>query len=655
MTTRDDVIGERWGPFSPPFGKAEQRVGDNIGSAAAASVKSRTLAVPQPTQKPSDLGSTNPKNRVSRSLKADISAKTNISRPYNAVSKNSLNKVDASIQVPNPLKSSIIWRSPLNEAPKIKHSLVSRHDSPLDKTSQKNTTSTIPMPTSNSQSKKQLLKAASLPSSKDQQHQTTSLHPNHRKRTFDIISRNEEAAPKIEESQISPQQAPFRVENGAQDKSDTPNPFKPRRRTLMPNKPDDVNFVAKDEVLNVGPFTMENGAENKSNTSQPFKPRCCTSIPRKPDDVNFVEKEDFLNFAQEGPFTLENGAQNQSNTSQPFQPRCRTSMPSRPDDVNFVEKDEILNVGQDEPFTAKNGAQNNFNISPPFKPRRRTLIPNWPDDIKFEEKEEVLTVDGEGNYKNISDAIQPHDVWHAKGVKYFEEANNREPTALEVFKHTHLKKDGKYVKDTCAEDFVDDVDAYVQTKIFTNPSKTKVIREQIENEAFNKLMYGGETPKRPVGYGYGVKQSDVFGVRNMLKKEDFNCGGSKNLATQNMEKIVANLAEKYEGLMKTNEELMKQNEKLEATCNESNDLVKKMTTQFGHNLDVLSSGKAPSGFLDIAKSVLDTTNSQLKPGRGGDLYNNPMSRFFRLATNYLSRCSFRLAFVYVLSRTVKGG
>ncbi|KAK9671294.1 hypothetical protein RND81_12G019700 [Saponaria officinalis] len=473
----------------------------------------------------------------------------------------------------------------------------------------------------------------------------------------------------------------------------------------MPNKPDDVNFVAKDEVLNVGPFTMENGAENKSNTSQPFKPRCRTSIPRKPDDVNFVEKEDFLNFAQEGPFPLENGAQNQSNTSQPFQPRCRTSMPSRPDDVNFVEKDEILNVGQDEPFTAINGAQNNFNISPPFKPRRRTLIPNWPDDIKFEEKEEVLTVDGEGNYKNISDAIQPHDVWHAKGIKYCpiretnwhhvneqykidiitlirdrfiipegdnydqgilkrmgrsmrqyrhmlkktffkptsktkaqiyergpaghprdswmhlvdywyseegqEEANNREPTALEMFKHTHLKKDGKYVKDTCAEDFVDDVDAYVQTKIFTNPSKTKVIREQIENEAFNKLMYGEETPKRPVGYGYGVKQSDVFGVRSMLKKEDFNCGGSKNLATQNMEKIVANLAEKNEGLMKTNEELMKQNEKLEAICNESNDLVKKLTTQFGHILDVLSSGKAPSGFLDIAKSVLDTTNSQV--------------------------------------------
>ncbi|KAK9682696.1 hypothetical protein RND81_10G089900 [Saponaria officinalis] len=363
-----------------------------------------------------------------------------------------------------------------------------------------------------------------------------------------------------------------------------------------------------------------------------------------------------------------------------------------------------LSNGQDEPFTAKNGAQNNFNISPPFKPRRRTLIPNWPDDIKFEEKEEVLTVDGEGNYKNINDAIQPHDVWHAKGVKYFvsfnefyqplrkgghiliriigdvakkerycpiretnwhhdrfiipegdnydqgilkrtgksmrqyrhmlkktffkptsktkaqiyergpaghprdswmhlvdywyseegqklskcgeeargaqnyvhttgatsyaniradlEEANNREPTALEMFKHTHLKKDKKYVKDTCAEDFVDDVDAYVQTKIFTNPSKTKVIREQIENEAFNKLMYGEETPKRPVGYGYGVKQSDVFGVRSMLKKEDFNCGGSKNLATQNMEKIVANLAEKNEGLMKTNEELMKQNEKL---------------------------------------------------------------------------------------------
>ncbi|XP_074314974.1 uncharacterized protein LOC141651150 [Silene latifolia] len=102
-------------------------------------------------------------------------------------------------------------------------------------------------------------------------------------------------------------------------------------------------------------------------------------------------------------------------------------------------------------------------------------------------------------------ALQNHV--HTSGAKSyanirasFEERNNREPSVLEMFRSTHQKKDETFVKDTVTEDFLDDADANVQTEIEIY-SSTKP-RVQIENEAFNKLMYGGEIPNRPVGYGY---------------------------------------------------------------------------------------------------------------------------------------------------------
>ncbi|KAH9620701.1 hypothetical protein KSS87_010133 [Heliosperma pusillum] len=74
------------------------------------------------------------------------------------------------------------------------------------------------------------------------------------------------------------------------------------------------------------------------------------------------------------------------------------------------------------------------------------------------------------------------DYWYSEKGK--EENNNREPSVLEMFKSTHKKKDGTFVKDTLTEDFLDDVDVNVQTEIDMYPTSTKS-RVQIENEAFN--------------------------------------------------------------------------------------------------------------------------------------------------------------------------
>ncbi|KAH9605802.1 hypothetical protein KSS87_021875 [Heliosperma pusillum] len=127
------------------------------------------------------------------------------------------------------------------------------------------------------------------------------------------------------------------------------------------------------------------------------------------------------------------------------------------------------------------------------------------------------------------------------------------------------------------------------------PTSTKS-RVQIENQAFNKLMYAGDIPKRPVGYGFGVKQSDIFGVRSILRKEKFQNDENDSLALQNMEKKMANLTETNEGLLKQNQDILKM-------YNKNNDLLKNV-------LDVLSTGKTPTHVLNLAKTFVHATNAQ---------------------------------------------
>ncbi|KAL9241086.1 hypothetical protein vseg_015236 [Gypsophila vaccaria] len=117
-------------------------------------------------------------------------------------------------------------------------------------------------------------------------------------------------------------------------------------------------------------------------------------------------------------------------------------------------------------------------------------------------------------------------------------------------------------------------------------------------------MHGGEVPKRLVGYGFGVKQADVFGVHGMLRKEGLSGGVNNNLSIKNIEKAVANLTEENKGLVRQNEEL--QNKYIE-----NNYLLKKMTAQFSQIIEVLSTEKARIELLDLTKTVLNSANSEV--------------------------------------------
>ncbi|KAJ8422273.1 hypothetical protein Cgig2_014419 [Carnegiea gigantea] len=61
--------------------------------------------------------------------------------------------------------------------------------------------------------------------------------------------------------------------------------------------------------------------------------------------------------------------------------------------------------------------------------------------------------------------------------------------------------------------------AKVQERLLSSsPSKTQV---EIENEVFDELMCEEENPKRPIGFGFNVDRSHVFGVNSILRKRGY--------------------------------------------------------------------------------------------------------------------------------------
>ncbi|KAJ8429640.1 hypothetical protein Cgig2_024999 [Carnegiea gigantea] len=82
---------------------------------------------------------------------------------------------------------------------------------------------------------------------------------------------------------------------------------------------------------------------------------------------------------------------------------------------------------------------------------------------------------------------------HTTGSTSYVETHGREPTHLEFFKETHSKEGGGFVANTV----------------------------EIKNKVFDELMYEEENPKRPIGFGFIVYQSDIFGVNVVLRKRGY--------------------------------------------------------------------------------------------------------------------------------------
>ncbi|KAL2934626.1 Carboxy-S-adenosyl-L-methionine synthase [Bienertia sinuspersici] len=70
---------------------------------------------------------------------------------------------------------------------------------------------------------------------------------------------------------------------------------------------------------------------------------------------------------------------------------------------------------------------------------------------------------------------------------------------------------------------------------------------ELENEAFEEVMYEDEVPYRPLGYGLGVKKGDIYVVRGVVKKEGYG-KIQRNIVTDSIKKEMASLENEKENL-----------------------------------------------------------------------------------------------------------
>uniref|UniRef100_A0A803N9Y4 Transposase, Ptta/En/Spm, plant n=1 Tax=Chenopodium quinoa TaxID=63459 RepID=A0A803N9Y4_CHEQI len=161
---------------------------------------------------------------------------------------------------------------------------------------------------------------------------------------------------------------------------------------------------------------------------------------------------------------------------------------------------------------------------------------------------------------------------------------------LEFFKSVYSEGDGSFKEGTTSRQFVEDAIKKVQESL--DKSSSCIPKVDIENEVFNQLMYQGEIPKRPLNYGFGVKQSDIFGVEGHLRKE-----GSYYVNNSDME--VEKLKVALLDMKKQNEDLAKQNQIL----NTKFDAVGSMMAQV---LKATRSGNVSSEVIDNAIQLLDS-------------------------------------------------
>ncbi|XP_056694717.1 uncharacterized protein [Spinacia oleracea] len=141
----------------------------------------------------------------------------------------------------------------------------------------------------------------------------------------------------------------------------------------------------------------------------------------------------------------------------------------------------------------------------------------------------------------------------------------------------------------------------METLRTVDPSKSE---QELENAAFEDTMHGGKIPERPVGYGLGVRKSDVYGVHGVLRKKGY---GKVRERTVVMESV----KEEVSALSKKNEKLEKENEKLQAQVKENNFLLTTFIGQFSQFVGQVRTGTASTEALSLAQQVLGMAHQRV--------------------------------------------
>ncbi|XP_056685570.1 uncharacterized protein [Spinacia oleracea] len=192
---------------------------------------------------------------------------------------------------------------------------------------------------------------------------------------------------------------------------------------------------------------------------------------------------------------------------------------------------------------------------------------------------------------------------HKSGATSF--ANRRadlkkkgEFSELAFYKSVYAK-DGSFEEGTPSHQFMEEANDEVQENLAS--SSSSLSRVEIENEVFNRLMYKGEIPKRPLNYGFGVKQSDIFGVEGLLRKE-----GSSYVNNGAVE--VENIKGELSAVKKQNQELAQQNKALSTKFDETTQSFKMIASFLGQVLKEVRKGNVSSDLLDGAESAIHMIN-----------------------------------------------
>ncbi|KAL2922521.1 Uncharacterized protein RDABS01_014012, partial [Bienertia sinuspersici] len=264
------------------------------------------------------------------------------------------------------------------------------------------------------------------------------------------------------------------------------------------------------------------------------------------------------------------------------------------------------------------------------RPRRRTVILDWPEHMKFDEKEEAIafevTKEGcflcayvDGKRHLVKGPVQPRDIWNDRDLRYFVQFNEfNQPlrkggcilvsflgdiAKRETFCPVGVSSWHKLKKKMKADIVIlvrEDANNKVKECLASSSSKSRV---DIENDVFDDLMYNGEVPKRPLNYGFGVKQSDIFGVQGLLRKK-----GSSYVNHSAIE--MENLKAQFSAVKKQNEDLRQKNQALESKFDDTAQSFKAIASHLAQVLKEVRNGNASAHLLDGADSAIKLIDTQ---------------------------------------------
>ncbi|KAL2894251.1 Inositol phosphate phosphatase SopB [Bienertia sinuspersici] len=118
-------------------------------------------------------------------------------------------------------------------------------------------------------------------------------------------------------------------------------------------------------------------------------------------------------------------------------------------------------------------------------------------------------------------------------------------------------------------------------------------------------MYNCEVPKLPLNYGFGVKQSDIFGVQGLLRKEGSSYANHSVIEMEN-HKVA------FSAVKKQNKDLQQKHQTLESKIDDMAQSFKVITSQLAQVLNEVRNGNASAHHLKGAKSEIKLIDSQVR-------------------------------------------